>query len=149
MKQKQHDFCARRRSLVSMKLVFTARCVCLAWTMLSQDVGPSVRLSVWHNNNSRQASRLSGTSRSLVRLRRHICTHSPARRALQQKWRRRARWPTTATCQLNTRFPIAVESHGPLCDDAHGLLRDLGRRLSEFSGDVREVSTDFSCRAAF
>jgi len=29
--------------------------------------------------------------------------------------------------------------HGSLCDNAHGLLRDLGRRLSEFSGDVREV----------
>jgi len=28
---------------------------------------------------------------------------------------------------------------GPLCEDAVGLLRDLGRRLSEFSGDVREV----------
>ena len=39
----------------------------------------------------------------------------------------------------HTFFPIAVESHGPLCEDAHGLLRDLGRRLSEFSGDVREV----------
>jgi len=38
-----------------------------------------------------------------------------------------------------TFFPIAVESHGPLCEDAHGSLRDLRRRLSEFSGDVREV----------
>jgi len=28
---------------------------------------------------------------------------------------------------------------GPLCEDAHEVLRDLGRRLSAFSGDVREV----------
>jgi len=50
----------------------------------------------------------------------------------------------------HTFYPIAVESHDPLCEDAHGLLRDLGRRLSEFSGDIREVfvSADFS-RAAF
>jgi len=26
-----------------------------------------------------------------------------------------------------------------MCDDTRGLLRDLGRRLSEFSGDVCEV----------
>ena len=54
----------------------------------------------------------------------------------------------------HTFFAIAVKCHGPLCEDADGLLRDLGRCLSEFSGDVREVrsvfvSTDFSCRAAF
>jgi len=39
----------------------------------------------------------------------------------------------------HTFYPITVESHDPLCEDAHGLLRDLGRRLSEFSGDIREV----------
>ena len=44
----------------------------------------------------------------------------------------------------HTFYPIAVESHGPLCEDAHGSLRDLGRRLSEFSGDVREVQ--FLCQ---
>ena len=36
-------------------------------------------------------------------------------------------------------FQIADESHGPLFENAHGLLRNLGRRLSELSRDVREV----------
>jgi len=37
-------------------------------------------------------------------------------------------------------FPIAVETQGPLSEEAWQLLCDLGRRISASSGDDREVS---------
>jgi len=36
-------------------------------------------------------------------------------------------------------FPIAVETQGPLNEEARQLLGDLGRRISASSGDDREV----------
>jgi len=37
-------------------------------------------------------------------------------------------------------FPTAVETQGPLSEEARQLLCDLGRRISASSGDVREMS---------
>jgi len=37
-------------------------------------------------------------------------------------------------------FPIAVETQGPLSEEARQLLRDLGRRISASAGDDREMS---------
>jgi len=37
-------------------------------------------------------------------------------------------------------FPIAVETQGPLSEEARQLLCDLGRRISASSGDDREVN---------
>jgi len=42
-----------------------------------------------------------------------------------------------AASRKMTKYSNLAAQH--TCDDAHGLLRDLGRRLSEFSGDIREV----------
>jgi len=37
-------------------------------------------------------------------------------------------------------FPIAVETQGPLNEEARQVLCDLGRRISASSGDDREVN---------
>ena len=122
-------------TLSTMSLLESSRQLTLKSQQVSavQTVGA---LTACLSFDGRQASRLPGTLRSLVRLHRHIWTHHFARQALQQKWRRHARWPTTATWQLNPRsfFPVAVESHRPLCEDAHGLYV-----ICPLSDDVREV----------
>jgi len=43
----------------------------------------------------------------------------------------------------HTFYPIAVETLCPLNEDARLLLRDLGRRISAASDDLREVSILF------
>jgi len=49
-------------------------------------------------------------------------------------------------------FPTAVETQGPLNEEARQLLCDLGQWISASSGDDREVNFPFSmcfcCRAA-
>jgi len=36
-------------------------------------------------------------------------------------------------------YPVLVETHGPLIEDAHQLLNELCRRISASSGDDDEV----------
>jgi len=42
-------------------------------------------------------------------------------------------------------FPTAVETQGPLSEEARQLLCDLGHRISASSGDDREMSFLFQC----
>jgi len=42
--------------------------------------------------------------------------------------------------------PVAVETLGPLNEDAHLLLTDIGRRISAVSGDLHEVH--FLCQCS-
>jgi len=42
--------------------------------------------------------------------------------------------------QVTYFFPIAIETQGPLNEEARQLLCDLGRRISASSGDDREVN---------
>ena len=52
--------------------------------------------------------------------------------------RKTAKYSSLATQYIF--YPVAVETHGPLNEEARQLLSDLGRRASASSGDVREVS---------
>ena len=69
-------------------------------------------------------------------------TPPPARQALQPKslhaTRKTAKYSNLSS--QHTFYPIAVETPGPLNEDARLLLSDLGRRISAASGDLHEVS---------
>jgi len=58
---------------------------------------------------------------------------------LQQNLQQAAKRPNMSVWQQITFFPIAVETQGPLNEEARQLLCDLGRRISASFGDDREV----------
>ena len=52
--------------------------------------------------------------------------------------RKRAKYGSISTTHIFT--PIAVETMGPICSEAKQFITELGRRLSECSGDCREAA---------
>jgi len=66
--------------------------------------------------------------------------HRHARLALQLRWQQHVKWPSTVICRVTFVFqPIAVETQGPLNESARDLLSDVGRKISERSGDEHAI----------
>ena len=48
--------------------------------------------------------------------------------------------PVPSECGLPIFIPVAVESLGPLADDAHRYITEIDRRMTFSTGDLRETA---------
>jgi len=105
----------------------------------------TVRKRVPHINNTID-KKMTITNRTDVRY----------RQGARPQRRQRGNWPNTAVSHLDTCFfPVAVETLGPLADEAQLFLAEIGRRAtvcslhSQSAGSHIFVPADFCGNSAF